>query len=333
MKRTATVFAFLLLIPGLLSAQAELPSAGITPGSNFYFLDKLGEALQEFFTFNPEAKARLQITFAGERIAEIKVILESKGVDALGLTVAQDRLQSHLAKVAAILEGGKIDDGHMAELAQEVTEGLDEKKGALAEIYSKQERVLEARMEELRKRIREAREAKNDALVDTLTSELQDTKAQKALLESVEKEQEEEMEQEEERIEEKLEDKVEAEKAIREAEEKKQEILAEAKKEGTTIPANSLKQYDQLLAQAKELMTRENYQGAEQLAKQAKKDIDKAAESLEDADEANEDQEDLKEEAEKNDEGAREEEKKLMEEREEAEKKLLEEQKDLKEDD
>ena len=128
-------------------------------------------------------------------------------------------------------------------------------------------------------------------------------------------------------------DKVEAEKAIREAEEKKQEILAEAKKEGTTIPANSLKQYDQLLAQAKELMTRENYQGAEQLAKQAKKDIDKAAESLEDADEANEDLEDLKEEAEKNDEGAREEEKKLMEEREEAEKKLLEEQKDLKEDD
>ena len=61
----------LLLVPFLAfaqSPQATLPSAGLTPESNFYFLDKFGEAFREFFTFNPDGKAHLQITFAAERI-------------------------------------------------------------------------------------------------------------------------------------------------------------------------------------------------------------------------------------------------------------------------
>ena len=74
------VLISLLFIPALVFAQnqAVLPNAGLTPESPFYFFDKLGEALREFFTFNPEGKARLQITFAAERVAEIKVILETK---------------------------------------------------------------------------------------------------------------------------------------------------------------------------------------------------------------------------------------------------------------
>lgn len=46
----------LLFVPALVFAQSPqvaLPSAGLTPESNFYFLDKFGEALREFFTFNP----------------------------------------------------------------------------------------------------------------------------------------------------------------------------------------------------------------------------------------------------------------------------------------
>ncbi|MDA1337149.1 MAG: DUF5667 domain-containing protein [bacterium] len=62
------------LLGGVASAkeQTVLPNPGITPESPFYFLDRIGEALQEFFTFNPEGKARLQITFAAERVAEIE---------------------------------------------------------------------------------------------------------------------------------------------------------------------------------------------------------------------------------------------------------------------
>ena len=99
------------LFSGVASAQTDdaLPSAGLTPESNFYFLDKLGETLREFFTFNPEGKARLQIIFAAERVAEIKIILETKGIEARGLGVAQSRLQAHLANAATIVTEQKAE--------------------------------------------------------------------------------------------------------------------------------------------------------------------------------------------------------------------------------
>lgn len=96
----------LLIAPVLVFAQngATLPNAGLTPESPFYFLDRIGEALRDFLTFNPEAKARLQVAYAGERVAEIKVILETKGVDAKGLEVAKTRLESNAAKAANIVK-------------------------------------------------------------------------------------------------------------------------------------------------------------------------------------------------------------------------------------
>ena len=94
------LFAFASGTAFAQSPQVALPSAGLTPESNFYFLDKFGEAFREFFTFNPDGKAHLRITFAAERIAEIKVILETKGVEAQGLEVAQSRLQAHLANAS-----------------------------------------------------------------------------------------------------------------------------------------------------------------------------------------------------------------------------------------
>src|SRR3989338_4696435 len=76
----------------------ELPSPGQKPGDLFYFLDQWAEALREFFTFNPEAKALLQTERALERIAEIESLLEVKGVDAPGLDVAQEKILAHMVK-------------------------------------------------------------------------------------------------------------------------------------------------------------------------------------------------------------------------------------------
>lgn len=338
MKQIIIIITFAIAVPLTTFAQTSLPSAGITPESNLYFLDKLGEALKEFFTFDAEAKIRLQVTFAEERIAEIKTILENNGVDAPGLAVAQARLKSHLAKAGDIFVRGKVNDNE-EELASEISDELDENMEALEEIYTSHKEELKSKIEEFKNQIRQARLAGDDAQVETLTTELNKAKVEKELLESETKKQEEALEVEQDKIEDELEDKLEAEKAIQEAEEKKQEILDEAKKEGVTLPANSIKQYEQLLAQAKELLGRGNYQGAESLAKQAKRHIDKSAESLEDVRESSDETEELKqtekeleEEAKKGNEKAREEEKKIEEEREEAEKKLLEEQKELRED-
>ena len=273
------------------SPQAALPSAGLTPESTFYFLDTFGESLREFFTFSPEGKARLQITFAAERIAEIKVVLETKGVTAKGLEVAQAKLQANLERANALLADQKADGNDISELAKELDDDFDGPKSALKEAFKAEKRALEAQEKELNAEIREARQAGDTALIDALVKELGEVKAQKELLEFKAEEQEEALEKEEERLEEELEDAEEAEDAIREAEKEKQELLDEAAKEGITIASESFKKFDQLLTQAKELLSRGNYQGAKQLAKQAKKSLDAVEESAEDLKDAREQEE------------------------------------------
>lgn len=298
MKTIKSILISLLFIPVLAFAHepVALPNAGLTPESAFYFVDRLGEALREFFTFNPGAKAHLQIDFAAERIAEIKIILETKGVEAKGLEVAQSRLQANIAKAAGIVVSEKSKGKDVGELAKSISEDFDANKEALKQTFKDQERALEAKEDELKEKIREARRTDDTAQVEALVKELGEIKAQKELLELKEDEQEEALEQEEEKIEREMEAKEDAEKAIREAEEEKQEIMAEATEEGVSVPASAFEKFDRLLAQAKELFAKENYVGAKQLAKQAEKSLEKVEDAIEELDEAKEKEEELKEE-------------------------------------
>lgn len=289
------------------SPQVALPPAGLTPESNFYFLDKFGEALREFFTFNPEGKARLQITFASERIAEIKVILETKGVEAKGLEVAQSRLQAHLANAATIVVDQRAEGKDVSRLAKELDDEFDAPKTALEQTFKAEKRALEAQEKELKGKILEARRAGDTAQVESLIQQLGQIKAQKELLELKEEEAEEALEQEEERLEEEMEAKEEAEKAIREAEKEKQEVLDEAAEEDITVPAETFGKFDSLLAQAKSAFATGNFQEAKRLAKQAEKNLDSVEEAIEDLEDAKEKEEDLKEEQEEKEREAKEE--------------------------
>ena len=299
-KKTLLVplFALILFASSPVFAQnqaTQLPSAGLTPESTFYFLDTFGESLREFFNFNPEGKARLQITFAAERVAEIKVILETKGVDAKGLEVAQAKLKANFERINAILADQKTDGQDVRSLAKELDDDFDGPKSALKEAFKAEERALEVREKELKAKIREARQTGNTTLVDSLVKELGEVKAQKELLKLKTEEQENSIEKEESRLEEELGDKEEAEKAIKEAEKEKQEILDEAAEDGATISTEAFEKFNRLLAQAKELLGRENYQGATQLAKQAEKSLEAVEDATEDLEDAKEQEEELKE--------------------------------------
>ena len=231
MKTTKSILISLLFIPVLAFAHESvalpnaglpaegLPKAGLTPESAFYFVDKIGEALREFFTFNPEGKAHLQIDFAAERIAEIKIILETKGVNAKGLEVAQSRLQENIAKAAGIVESEKSKGKDVSELAKSISGDFDANKEALKQALKDQEHSLEAKEDELKAKIREARQVGDATQVEALVKELGEIKAQKELLELKEEEQEEALEQEEEKIEREMDKKEDAQKALKEAEE------------------------------------------------------------------------------------------------------------------
>lgn len=297
MKIPHVILSFLIIFSGVsVFAQGQevgLPSAGLKPGSPFYFLDRLGEALQEFLTFSPESKARLQITFAAERIAEIKVIIESKEIDAKGLDTAQSRLQTSIAKAGAIVNEQKAKGENVSALATNLTNTLDVSKLSLDQTFKEQKRELKIKESELKNQIRAARQAGDTAKVEELVQELGKVKAQLELLDLKEEDIEDDLDEEEEKLEEELEAKSKAEKAIREAEREKEEVLDEAVEEGIELLPNAFNNFDNLLAQAKSAFEAGNFLEARRLAKQAKE----IAEQIEEQIEELEEQRELKEEA------------------------------------
>ena len=106
----------------------DLPSAGLTPSNFFYFLDRLGEIIQEVFTFGAENKSFLQLEFAAERVAEISLEREIKGEASPGLEVAKSRLSEHLKESEAILNEAEI-------AGEDVGEARSEKIELLNDIY------------------------------------------------------------------------------------------------------------------------------------------------------------------------------------------------------
>ena len=332
------VLISLLVVPVFAFAQAGLPAeglpnAGLTPESPFYFFDKLGETLREFFTFNPEGKARLQITFAAERVAEIKVILETRGVEAMGLAVAQARLKEHLGDVAKIVIKQKGKGKDVSKLAKELVNEFEKPKLALAESFKAEKRAFKAKEDELKAQLKAAKRAGDTAKAETVAQELGQVKAQLELLELKGEDIEDELEAEEEKIEEELEAQEKAEKAIREAEKEKQKVLDEAAEEDIAVPAGIFGKFDSLLAQAKVALAAGNFQEAERLAKQTKKNLDFVEEAIEDLEDAKEKGEELKGEQEEKEREAKEEQEETVKEEAEKEAERLEKEQEKAEED
>ncbi|KKR53881.1 MAG: hypothetical protein UT90_C0004G0066 [Parcubacteria group bacterium GW2011_GWA1_40_21] len=161
------------------SSQVALPSAGLTPESSFYFLDRLGENLRQFFTFNPEAKAKLQIEFAGERIAEIKIIVEKKGVNAKGLAIAESLLRANVAYAAEIVSEEKTSGKDVSTLAKTLNDEFDARDKLLEQTFKDAKAQLKAQRKEIKTNLlTEARRAGDTAQIAVLEAQLNDIDGQ-----------------------------------------------------------------------------------------------------------------------------------------------------------
>ncbi|HAQ02514.1 MAG: hypothetical protein US04_C0001G0421 [Candidatus Nomurabacteria bacterium GW2011_GWD2_36_14] len=288
----------LIFIPFLVSAENSvvLPEAGVTPQSSFYFFDKLGEALQRLFTFSPESKAKLEISFAKERIAEIKVILEKNGVNAKGLSVAEEQLGKNLANATSIVTDQKKEGKDSSALSKEISDELDPAHKELKSVFKSEKDAIEAQIEALKVKLSEARLALDTTLVESLTKEISDLKAQEELLGKYEDDNDDNIEEENDNLDEVLGLEKSASEKIREAEEAKAEFLKEVEAGNITIPDGVVKSFDALLSQAKTAFDAGKYVEAKNLAKEAKKSLKKLIKNLEDFSNTLEDKEDLNDE-------------------------------------
>ena len=174
----------ILLTPIFAFAQTGTPpSAGLTPRNPFYFLDRLGEVLQEFVAFNPETKIRLQIGFAAERIAEIQIDMKAKDVDAKGLSIAQNRLEKHLSKASKLVSDEEKNGKDVREWANLLKDEFEVSKNVLELSFESAKDALEDEREELKKELESAKKSNDAARVETLTHELNNLEDEKDELE------------------------------------------------------------------------------------------------------------------------------------------------------
>lgn len=183
MKTKLSLIAFLLSPVFVMAQDGTPPSAGLTPQSPLYFLDRLEEFFQELIAFNPETKIRLQVGFAAERIAEIQLQMEEKDVDAKGLSIAQSRLEKHLTEASNLVseEEGKGKD--MKKWTEILNNEFEVSKQVLESSFESAKDDLEDEREEIKKELETAKKNGDAGLIENLKGRLEDIEDEKDELE------------------------------------------------------------------------------------------------------------------------------------------------------
>ncbi len=136
-KILVTSLVLTLLFAGIVSAQEvnDLPEAGITPDSPWYFLDSLSEKISLTFTFNQEKKIAKELRYAEERLAEVQKMVQNQKNQKLDVGLqnyeklmnkVQERLQTNADNV-------KIGENAM----KNVKERSENHMRVLSEVYDK----------------------------------------------------------------------------------------------------------------------------------------------------------------------------------------------------
>lgn len=155
------------------SPEVILPSAGLTPENPFYFLDRLEEEIQQFLTFDLEAKARLQIEFASERIAEIEVLVEKSEPNGKGIEKARELLLGNVAYAAELINQEKASGKDVASLAKDLDDEFDAREKLLTKTFlAARERLLVQRKEIKDTLLKDAQAAGDTQKIAELTKEL-----------------------------------------------------------------------------------------------------------------------------------------------------------------
>lgn len=178
----ACIVSSLLFAGGAALARdqaVELPPAGLTPESPFYFFDQWAERLREFFAFTPEAKAKLQIEFAGERIAEIQAMVDEKGEHTKGIDKAKALLLANVARAAEIVGQEKASGKDAAGFAKAMNDQLNAQEQLLAQTFLDARAKLVAEHLAMRtEELEDAKAAGDTANVTALEHELNDIQNQ-----------------------------------------------------------------------------------------------------------------------------------------------------------
>lgn len=166
------VILVVIAVIGVSGAATVAVSQDSVPGDGLYPVKELTENIRLATALNPENKASLQVALAAERVEEIKVMVETKGIDAQGLEVAQARLESHAAKAAEIVEQEKQKGKDVSKLAGEIVDNFHLQRKAARAVFENAKQEFFTKKKQLHEQLLTAIKAGDTALEEKIRSEL-----------------------------------------------------------------------------------------------------------------------------------------------------------------
>src|SRR3990167_861142 len=158
MKKLTTLSILLISLAFVVPAQASAAtSAGVTPGSFFYFFDTTFENISLYFTFDSENKARKALGYADERLAEIEAVAEEKNPDGVKAAIA-----NYESNIALATEKSKEvkDKGQAESLFTSISDNAAKNQEVLAAVLIK---VPEEAREAITRAIEVSRKGQEEA--------------------------------------------------------------------------------------------------------------------------------------------------------------------------
>lgn len=101
----------------------------ILPDSPFFFLDQVKQAIRLFFAFNPQDKAKIHNAVAGERLAELRLMLLRQNQN--GIKIALEGVSENLQKSAENLNTAQLFGKDITEIARQINNDIKRRQEIL----------------------------------------------------------------------------------------------------------------------------------------------------------------------------------------------------------
>ncbi len=102
----------------------------ILPNSPLFFLDQLKQKVRLLLAFTPEQKAKIHNAVAGERLAELQLMLAKNNV--AGVRIALQGVSDNLKDASEDLANAKLTGRNISLLAKEINDSIKEKQKSLS---------------------------------------------------------------------------------------------------------------------------------------------------------------------------------------------------------
>lgn len=157
-----------LLLPPVTSG-----AGFILPDSPLFFLDKTFQRIRLVLAFTPERRAKTHAQIAGERLAELRIMLARNDSDAISMTLSN--LTQEVSQMSRSLSDAAAEGRDVSLLAKQFNETIKTQRKILGILKDQTEGVLKLQLKTARETLREAKvEIEDELPEDELENEIEE---------------------------------------------------------------------------------------------------------------------------------------------------------------